>query len=139
VGAGVSVVPPAGASIDVTKYAPGANRGSVLFVLGGVRYVLVVMPYEGTLEQATGDLRRKITSNRGYQVTGQESATRTDAGVTGRLGGYTSPGREGRYAVFLSAKLCVEVTLAGGALGSSGALPALTASVASIRFPDGER
>jgi hypothetical protein len=108
-------------------------------MLGGVRYVLVVMPYEGTLQQATGDLRRKITSNRGYQVTGQESVTRTDAGVAGRLGGYTSPGREGRYAVFLSAKLCVEVTLAGGALGSSGALPALTASVASIRFPDGER
>src|SRR5262245_26450811 len=49
VGAGVSVVPPAGAELDVTGTRPGADRGTVLFLLGGVRYAITVLPFTGGL------------------------------------------------------------------------------------------
>jgi hypothetical protein len=130
-GSGVTVRPPAGAQLDVTKSGPG----STLFVLGGVRYLLVVAAFPGTLVQAVDQLRHRITANRGYQVTGAEAPISTDQGVTGRQGGYTSPGRNGWYAVFLTRGIEVQVTMAGADLDLRSALPALTASVASIRFP----
>jgi hypothetical protein len=68
-------------------------------------------------------------------VAGTESPTRTDQGVPGRQGGYTSPGRDGRYVVFLAHRIGVQVTIAGADLDLRPALPNLTASVASIQFP----
>ena len=130
-GSGVTVVPPAGVQLDVTK----SGRGSTLFLLSGVRYLLVVAPFQGTLADATGQLRQKITANRGYQVTGAEAQTRTGQGVTGWQGGYTSPGRNGRYAVFLAGGIGVQVSIAGADLDLRSALPALTTSVASLAFP----
>lgn len=130
-GGGVSVVPPPGALLDVTKSRPG----STLFVLGGVRYLLVVAATDGTLDDNAGQLRQKITANRGYQVTGPETPLRTAQGVVGRQGGYTSPGRDGRYAVFLVGGTGVQVTIAGAGLEFRRTLPALTASVASLAFP----
>jgi hypothetical protein len=130
-GYGVTVLPPPGAQLDVTKSGPG----SALFVLAEVRYLLVVTPFPGTLEQATDQLRHRITANRGYQVTGAETSTRTNQGVAGRQGGYTSPGRNGRYAVFLARGVSVQVSIAGADLDLRQALPALTGSVASIAFP----
>ena len=130
-GDGVTVRPPDGAQLDVTR----SGRGSTLFLLGGVRYLLVVAPFTGRLEDVAAQLRQKVTANRGYQVTGSENPTRTDQGVTGRQGGYTSPGRNGRYAVFLHAGVAVEVTIAGADLDLRSALPGLTVSVASIEFP----
>jgi hypothetical protein len=130
-GSGVTVVPPSGARLDVTTSVPGRT----LFVLGGVRYLLVVEPAGGTLDEATAQLRQKITANRGYQVTGPEAATATRQGVAGRLGGYTSPGRDGRYAVFLARGLAVQVTIAGADLELKPALSTLTASVSSLEFP----
>src|SRR5690348_15528531 len=130
-GSGVSVVPPAGAQLDVTR----SGRGSTLFVLGGVRYLLVVAPFRGSLADAVGQLRQKITANPGYQVTGGESELRTDRGVVGRQGGYTSPGRNGWYAVFLRAGLGVQVSIAGADLELRPVLPALTGSVATLTFP----
>ena len=130
-GNGVTVVPPPGARLDVTTSVPGRT----LLVLGGVRYLLVVEPFDGTLDEATGQLRQKITANRGYQVTGPEATTATRQGVVGRLGGYTSPGRDGRYAVFLARGLAVQVTIAGADLELRPALPTLTTSVSSLEFP----
>ncbi|SRR6266516_3027648 len=130
-GSGVTVLPPPDAQLDVTKSGPG----STLFVLAGVRYLLVVAPFQGTLAQATDQLRHRITGIRGYQVTGAETPTSTDQGVVGRQGGYTSPGRNGWYAVFLARGTGVQVTIAGADLDLRSALPVLTASVASIRFP----
>jgi hypothetical protein len=130
-GSGVTVVPPPGARLDVTTSVPGRT----LFVLGGVRYLLVVEPFDGTLEDATAQVRQKITANRGYQVTAPETPTATGHGVTGRQGGYTSPGRDGRYAVFLARGLAVQATIAGADLELRPALSTLTASVASIEFP----
>jgi hypothetical protein len=129
-GNGVTVQPPRGAALDVTR----SGRGTTLFVRGGVRYQLVVAPFPGSLDQAVARLRHKITANRGYQVTGAQTWVRTDQGVTGRQGGYTSPGRDGRFAVLLARGICVEVTIAGADLDLRPALSVLTASVASIRF-----
>src|SRR5512139_3550308 len=54
VSAGVSVVPPPGAALDVTGTRPGTDSGKALFVIGGsVRYALVATPYTGTLEEAS--------------------------------------------------------------------------------------
>ncbi|OLB79300.1 MAG: hypothetical protein AUI14_10760 [Actinobacteria bacterium 13_2_20CM_2_71_6] len=130
-GHGVSVVPPPGAQLDVTRSVPG----STLFVLGGVRYLLVVMPFDGTLEDAAAQVRQKITANRGYQVTGPETPAATAQGVTGKLGGYTSPGRNGRYAVFLRGGTGVQVTVAGADLELRPVLPMLITSMTSIAFP----
>src|SRR5438046_8240558 len=72
-GNGVTVRPPPRAQLDVTR----SGRGSTLFVFGGVRYLLVVAPFTGRLEEVAAQLRQKITANRGYQVTGSETPTRT--------------------------------------------------------------
>ncbi len=130
-GYGVTVLPPPGAQLDVTK----AGTGTALFVLAGVRYLLVVAPFAGTLRDAVDQLRHRITANRGYQVTGPETSTWTNQGVAGRQGVFTSPGRNGRYAVFLARGISVQVSIAGADLDLRQALPALTASVASILFP----
>ena len=130
-GSGVTVVPPDGVQLDVTR----SGRGTTLFILGGVRYLLVVAPFEGSLADAAAQLRQKITANRGYQVAGAETDTRTGQDVAGRQGGYTSPGRNGRYAVFLHHRIGVQVSIAGADLDLRQALPALTASVASLAFP----
>src|SRR5947207_5561164 len=129
-GSRVTVVPPAGARLDVTTSVPGR----ALFLLGGVRYLLVVAPFDGTLAEAATQVRRKITANPGYQVTGPETTTTTRQGVPGRQGGYTSPGRNGRYAVFISAGTSVQATIAGADLELRSDLPALIASVASVVF-----
>ena len=131
-GSGVSVMPPHGALVDVTRTGPG----STTFMLGAVRYQLVVTEASGNIDDAAGQLRHKITAKSGYQVTGTEVPTRTTQGVPGRQGGYTSSGRDGRYAVFVVRGLGVEVTIAGVDLELRRALSALTASVASIAFPD---
>lgn len=134
VGAGVSLVPPAGAQVDVTRTAPGQDEGTALFLLGGVRFSVRAEPFTGGLDQATAQLREGITATRGYQVTGAEVPVRTAAGVPGRQGGYTSPGRQGRYTAFLAAGTAVDVTFAGGDLELHDSLEALEASVLSIRF-----
>ncbi|GAA5177203.1 hypothetical protein GCM10023322_01370 [Rugosimonospora acidiphila] len=134
VGAGVSVLPPAGAQVDVTRTTPAEDQGAALFLLGGVRYSVLAEPFTGGLDEATAQLRARITANRGYQVIGGELPVRTDSGVAGLQGGYTSPGREGRYTVFLSAGTAVQVTFAGGDLELHDSLAALETSVLSITF-----
>jgi hypothetical protein len=129
-GGRVSVVPPSGALLDVTRTRPG----STLFVVDGVRYLLVVAAADGTLDDSVGQLRQKISANRGYQVTGPETPVRTGQGVLGRQGGYTSPGRDGRYAVFRWGRTAVQVTIAGADPDLRRTLPALTSSVLTLAF-----
>src|SRR6476660_1636343 len=49
VSGGVSLIPPAGAVIDLTATRPGPNRGSALCLLGGVRIAVIDQPFTGTL------------------------------------------------------------------------------------------
>ena len=136
VGAGVTLVPPPGAVVDVTNTRPGADRGAALFLVGPVRYVIVVTPFTGDLEDAADRLRRKITEVRGSQVAGAESATATLSGLPGLQGGYTAPGRGGRYAVFRAPDLAIEVTVAGSDADLRRALAGVDASTKSIAFQE---
>jgi hypothetical protein len=137
VGAGVTLVPPPGAQVDVTGTRPGGTRGRALFVLGGsVRYAVVAIPFSGTLDEASVALRRRITSQRGYQITGPDRPARTATGVPGRQGGFATAGREGRYIVFVHRGLAVDLTVSGSAPELRRALPALERSIASLDFGD---
>jgi hypothetical protein len=134
IGAGVTVVPPDGSTLDATATRPGEVHGQALFYVGSVRYAVVVAPFTGTLGQAASALRKKIMANRGYQVAGPESTIATHSGVAGRQGMYSSSGRDGRYAVFVEHDLDVQVTVAGNDLDLRPLLPGIDASVATITF-----
>ncbi len=134
VAAGVALIPPPGAGLDVTKTEPGPRQGAALFVVGPVQYAVVVTPFAGSLNDAATRLRTKITSNRGYQVAGGETRVITHHGVAGTQGMYASSGRDGRYAVFVSDGLAVEVTIAGNDLDLHHALAEIDESVRTISF-----
>lgn len=132
VGAGVRLIPPPGAVLDVTKTRPGGDRGTVLFLAGGVRFVVVVMPFTGSLAEAAERLRAKIAATEGYRVTGVEGAVRTRTGLTGRGGSYGAPGRLGRYAVFRAGSLVIEVTVSGAYADFDAALTGVDASIQTL-------
>jgi hypothetical protein len=134
VGGGVRLVPPPGAVLDVTKTRPGPARGTVLFLLGPVRYVVVVSPFAGSLAAAADRLRDKITATRGYQVTGPRRDVTTGGGLVGLGGGYAAPGRQGQYSVFLVDRLAVEVTVSGTDADVRAALETIEASIASLTY-----
>ncbi|MET0422227.1 MAG: hypothetical protein ABW046_00035 [Actinoplanes sp.] len=137
VGAGVTVIPPPGATLDVTGTRPGQLDGTALFRLGPVRYAISARPFGGDLQDAASRLRKRITGTTGYQVTGAQLAVSTAGGLSGVQGGYTAPGRGGRYSVFVTAGLAIEVTVSGDALDLSRSLPQIEASTRTLRY-DGE-
>jgi len=132
VGAGVVVIPPDQAELDLTNTRPGTDRGTVLFLIGPVRYVIVVAPFTGDLTEAAAKLRAKITGTRGYQVTGAEDAVTTSGGLAGVQGSYSAPGRLGRYDVFLSESRSIEVTVSGSQPDLASLMTGIEASIASI-------
>jgi len=136
VGGTVTVVPPAGAALDVAGTRPDDDRGTALFAVDGVRVVLVVGPYHGTLDDAAARLRGKITKTSGFHVT-PDRTTRTDQGVEGRRGTYTSPGRVGEYAVFVADDVSVEITASGPEHQLRGLLPRLAQSLRTVTFGGG--
>jgi hypothetical protein len=133
-GANVTVVPPGGFQVDVTGTRPAADRGTALFLVGGVRLVVVVTPYQGTLPGAANRLAAKITHSTGVPVYQATQPIRSVQGVPGLLGGYSSPGRLGEYAVYVSGKRCVELTASGPERELRAHAPGLTTSVQSVRF-----
>ena len=137
IGAGVTVVPPPEATVDLNRTRPGVAEGSALFRLGPVQYAIAVRPFHGDLDAAAERLRRRITGTAGYQVTGVQLAVDTLGGLAGVQGGYTAPGRGGRYAVFVADGLTIEVTVSGADLDLGRTLPAIEASTRTLRH-DGE-
>jgi len=135
IGGDVSVVPPPGATLDLTGTRPGDNQGSVLFRLGPVKYSIIVQPFTGTLATAADRLRRRIMGTPGYQVTGTQLAVDTMGGIAGLQGGYTAPGRGGRYSVFVSAGRTIEVTVSGAELDLGRNLAAIEASTRTLACP----
>jgi hypothetical protein len=128
VGAGVSIVPPAGAVVDLTRTRPGARRGALVFRLGGVRCAVTVQPSRGTAGAAVERLRRRL-AGLGNRITGPEQPVFTDSGLPGLQGSWTAaPDRTGRYAVYLAGGLVVEVTING-----TGNAPDLAVVEASLR------
>jgi len=134
IGGGVTVVPPPGARIDVTETRPTHDAGTVLFRIGPVRYLITVRPFDGNLPAAANRLRQRITGTSGYQVTGTELTVATATGLAGLQGGYTAPGRGGRYAVFVADGRTIEVTVSGADLDLGRILPAIDASTKTLRY-----
>jgi hypothetical protein len=134
VGGGVTVVPPPGARIDLTETRPTDDAGTALFRLGPVRYLITVRRFDGDLSAAAGSLRQRITGTAGYQVTGTELTVATGSGLAGLQGGYTAPGRGGRYAVFVADGRTIEVTVSGADLDLGRTLPAIDASTQTLRY-----
>lgn len=132
VGGGVSVVPPPGAVLDVTRTRPTARQGTALFLLGPVRYVIVVAPFDGDLDGAVDRLRRKVTNADGQLDAGRPAMTNT--GLTGRAGAYTTPDRAGRYAVFRAPDVSIEVTVSGTESELEAMAPLIEASIATITY-----
>lgn len=132
VGAGVVVVPPAQAKIDPGNTRPGPDRGRVLFLVGPVRYVIVVAPFGGDLAHAAGSLRSKIAGTDGYRVTGPDEPVTTTAGLTGLRGSYSAPGRVGRYAVFAGRGRSIEVTVSGSRSDLTALMSGIETSIATI-------
>ena len=137
VGAGVNVIPPVGAVLDVTRTRPGTSHGSALFLIGTIRYAVVVEPFTGTLTEAAARLRTLITSTHGYQVAGGDAPAETVAGVPGLQGGYTTSGRAGWYAVYLHDGTVVDVTVSGTEPPLREQLPVIRASVRTVTFTGG--
>ena len=136
VGGKVTVVPPPGASLDLTRTRPGGDRGTALFVIDGVRLALVASPYHDSLPEAASRLHLKITNTTGFQVTGADQGIQTAQGVSGLRGGYSSPGRLGEYAVFVAHGMSVEVTASGPEDRLRLVLPVLEQSLRSLTFGD---
>jgi hypothetical protein len=134
VGGKVTVVPPEGSSVDLTRTRPTDDRGNALFVLDGVRIAFVVGPYHDTLADAAARLHDKITNTTGFQVTGADRTVDTTQGVAGLLGAYSSPGRLGQYAVFVAGAVSVEVTISGPEQQLRLFLAVLDTSLRSVSF-----
>jgi hypothetical protein len=134
VGAGVTVVPPDGATLDVTGTRPGADRGTVLFRIDRVRYAIEVEPFDGDLTAAAVRLRQRITGTSGHQVTGTQLAVSTAGGLAGLQGGYTAGDRDGRYAVFVANGLTIEVMVSGDDTDLGRTLPVIDASTRTLRY-----
>lgn len=134
IAAGVTVVPPPGAGLDVTKTRPGPDEGAALFLIGSVRYAIVVTQSRGTLDEAAARLRAKIEATHGYQVAGGERPTATTQGVPGWQGTYASTGRYGRYAAFLHDGIDVEVTVAGSDVELRRVLASIETSILTLTF-----
>jgi hypothetical protein len=137
VGGGVSVDPPAGARLDVTRTRPGSDRGTALFVVRGVRVAVVVTPYRGDLDGASGRLRNKIARVGDAQVTSGDAPITTSGGVAGRKGSYTGPERIGMYAVFIADGRSAEVTASGSNSDLAALGPEFDAMVSTLTFGSG--
>jgi hypothetical protein len=133
IGAGVTVVPPAGSTVDLTGTRPGTQEGKALFRLGPVQYEIDVRPFDGDLMVAADRLRKRITGTPGYQVTGAQLGITTAAGLAGLQGSYTAPGRGGRYSVYVTAGLTIEITISGADLDLGRSLPSIEDSAKTLR------
>jgi hypothetical protein len=134
VGGGVTLVPPAGAALDVSQSRPGPQRGAALFIVGPVRVAVVAAPFTGALSQADRRLRDQIAAKPGYRVDASETPVRSRAGVDGLAGRYTAPGRTGSYAVFVADGRTVNMTASGPGADLGRIRPAVEASVRTLAF-----
>lgn len=136
VAAGVTVVPPPGARLDVAGTRPGDKRGTVLFRIGRVRYAIEVEPFAGDLTAAAVRLRQHITDTSGHQVSATQLTVSTAGGLAGLQGGYTAGDRDGRYAVFVAHGLTIEVMVTGGDADLAEVMPAIDASTSTLEYDE---
>ncbi len=137
IGGGVSINPAGGARVDLTRTRPSSDRGTALFIVRGVRIVVVVVPYRGSLDGAATRLRQKIVRAGDAELSGSDSATRTGQDVVGRQGRYAGSDRVGSYAVFVDAAHSAEFTASGSDTDLAKLGPELDAMTHSLTFGSG--
>jgi hypothetical protein len=135
IGGTVTLVPPVGAGVDLTRTRPSAKRGTALFTLGDIRLAVVVSPYDGTLDEAAARLRSRITkAGTAGSASDPMPAGQTADGVLGLRGTYETVGRPGAYAVFIHGGVVVEVTVSGPEPLLTHHLPAFDGALATVSF-----
>lgn len=132
VGLGVSLTAAPYTVLDLTRTAPALNR--VVLSVRGNRMVVEADEYSGDLAGLAARQRRKIRSNPGYEASQREHPTRTDGGVGGVQGSYSTPGRIGMYAVFVHGGTGVRISVAGTQADLRRDYNSLLAMVRSVRF-----
>ncbi len=130
VGAGVSLVPPAGATLDAGRTRPGRDRGTAVFRVGALRLAVQAATYDGLLPAAAARLRTKLTVGAGCQIVGTEQPAVTTSGVPGVQGRYLNGQRAGRYAVYVASGVAVEATVEGPLGTTNESAPQSLASTA---------
>lgn len=132
IGHGVTIVPPPGAALDVTRTSPA--KAQVLLTIGGIQLRVQASECDDTLDELAERLRRRITHERGYQVSAHEQPARTGSGVPGIRGSFSSAGRDGFYVVFLADGIGVEVDARGSVMELRRGFRRIETAVDSIRF-----
>ncbi|MGY0231132.1 hypothetical protein [Longispora urticae] len=130
IGQGVAITPPVGARVDVTRTLP--NRGVLALVLHGLDFRAEVKATTSDLDELANRLRTRVQNQRGVQVTGDLREVRTDAGVRGLRGTFSSTGRDGIYAAYVANGVGVQITVSGTALAEQ--VDAVEQSLAGLRF-----
>jgi hypothetical protein len=125
----VTVVPPAGARLDVSQTRPGRDSGHAVFLLGEVRFAILVSPDRLTLAAAADRLRTRLRDGLGASAIGAEGPTPAGA-LTGR---FSAGADRGWYAVRVFGDTTVVDATASGPPGElARRLPAIEAAAASI-------
>jgi len=130
----VTVVPPPGARVDLRETRPGRDTGRALFLVGGVRYAVVVTTDRIDVAAAATRLVTRLRDNTGARPVGGDDTL--PAGLTPettRVGRFRTGAADGWYAVrLLGSRTVVDVTATGAPGDLAGRLPAIRASTASI-------
>lgn len=124
----ITVVPPPGARLDAGRTRPGRDVGQAVFLVGRVRFAILVSPDRLTLAAAADRLRTRLHDGLG--------ASAIEAGVPGAAGTLTGRFRLGSdggwYAVRVFDAGTVDATASGPPGDLADLLPAIRASAASI-------
>jgi hypothetical protein len=129
----ITIVPPYGARLDVRQTRPGADSGYAVFVMGRVRFAVLVSRGRLSLTQAASRLRTRLRDGLGARPTGEERplvGVAVGASVAGQFRAGTDAGW---YAVCLvGTGIVVDATANGPPDDVTERLPAIEASAASI-------
>ncbi|GAA1800630.1 hypothetical protein HC028_08850 [Planosporangium flavigriseum] len=125
----VTVIPPPGALLDVSQTRPGRDSGRAVFLVGRVRFAILVSADRLTLDAAADRLRTRLRDGLGASAI----ATDEPAPAGARAGRFRAGPDHGWYAVrVFDATTVVDATASGPPGELTTVLPALRAAAASI-------
>jgi hypothetical protein len=131
----VSVVPPAGARLDLGETRPGGSSGYAAFLVGRVRFVILVSHERVTLPEAADRLRTRLRDSLGATTTADDQPLTGGTGPA-LAGRFRTGTGDGWYAVrMIDPATVVDVTASGPPDELADRLPAIEASAAAIGEP----
>jgi hypothetical protein len=129
----VTVVPPAGTRIDLTGTRPGRDSGYALFLVGRLRFTVLVSNEHLSLAAAAERLRTRLRDGLGAHTTGPERPLDGVAPTWALAGRFRSGPDSGWYAVrVFGPGTVVDLTASGPPGELVERLPAIEASAASL-------